>query len=93
MSKYVRVNGMLYVRTDSKKADGWKAKAKEAYNSLLDLWLIDEGPMRRSMNSHPEKLQEVFSIYIGDLLEAEPDIIDWQKVYDDLHKDHDPKRG
>ena len=87
MSKYVLVNGMLYVRTDSKDVS-WKADAKKAYASLLEIWLNDGSTkeVRRDMDSPPEKLKELFGMYVGELLEAE-DIVDWQAVYDDMHKD------
>lgn len=87
MSKYALVNGMLYVRTDSEDA-GWKADAKRAYEALLEIWLNDGSTkeVRRDMDSPPEKLKELFSMYVGELVEAEG-LIDWQRVYDEIHKD------
>ena len=88
MSKYVQVNGMLYVRTDSEDAPEWKSDAKKLYNTLLGVWLNDGSTkkVRRELDSPPEKLQEYFEIYVSELLDSH-NLIDWQQVYDDLHKE------
>ena len=87
MPKYIRVNGMLYVRTNSEDAS-WKADAKKAYKTLLDIWLNDGGTKEtlRDMDTSPEKLKEKFGVYIADLLESE-DLVDWGIVWDTLHSE------
>jgi len=87
MPKYIRVNGMLYVRTNSEDAS-WKADAKKAYKTLLDIWLND-GTTRKTLielNTSPEKLQEMFGTYISDLLESENSLVDWETLSEDLQK-------
>jgi len=90
MTKYIRVNGMLYVRTDSEEIS-WKTEAKKAYKILLDIWLNDGSTKKdlRDLDTSPEKLREKFGVYISDLLESEADIVDWEAAYEDLRKEED----